>query len=529
MSYREHNPPGPRLMGYDPFFDLPMDHLARLVEAVVEESIEVEEKACGPGQPAFDPRLCAKVLVYGYATGVRSSRQLEKLCDESLPYLFLTRGDTPSYRTLCSVRVERSALLEQVWVGLFSVAQGCGMRRLGRIVVDSSKLRANAGSESVLKQDEYAAMKSALKEILAEAEATDKREDCEGYAGETRTGKDVQKLQMRDIIRKVRRDLCEKERIESEGVREQDTVSKVGERRKPLRVSRRMAERAQEALKAIEEAEDEGLKHLSLTDPDARMMLGGVEKKVRECHSLEVAIDRDCGLLVAGDVTQIGPDQNRLTPLVESAKKNEPCGIKAVDGDSGYYRSADVAALIKSEVDVCIPDPYTASELHRRLKIGSISSSFCSASFQYDCEHDRYVCPEGNTLTFRGRKKTRGDDVKLYQANRGCRPCPLYSECVSSKNAKTKYKSITIRDECEELAAARDRFNDPEHRQRYQDRGSEVETVFGFVRGALGYARWLLRGSKRVKCEGSLMRLGYQIRKVHQQWAADQCPVSQAA
>jgi transposase len=505
--------------------DLPSDHLARMVEAVVEESIGEPEKAPGPGQPPFDPRLCVKVLVYGYATGVRSSRQLEKLCDESLPYLFLTRGDTPSYRTLCSARVDQADILERVWLGLFSVARGCGMHRLGRIVVDSTKLRANTGSESVLRQDEYAAMKIALKEIVAEAEATDKREDSEGYAGETRTGKKVEKLQMRDIIRKMRKDLSEMERAESKSV----TGSKVDEHKESPRITRRMGQRAQKALKAIEDAEAKSLKHLSLTDPDARMMLGGVEKKVHECHSLEVAIDRDSGLLVAGDVTQIGPDQNRLTPLVESAKKNEPCGIKAVDGDSGYYRSADIAALINSGVDVCIPDPYTASELHRGLKIGSISSSFCSASFQYDCEHDRYVCPEGNTLTFRGRKEMRGDDVKLYQASRGCRQCPRYSGCISSKHAKTKYKSITVRDECEELAVARDRFNDLEHRQRYQYRGSDVETVFGFIRGALGYARWLLRGSERVKSEGSLMRLGYQVRKVHQQWAASQYPVSQAA
>lgn len=525
MSYRGYNPPSPRLIGYDPFVDLPSDHLARFVEVVVEESIDTPEKAPGPGQPPFDPRLCVKVLVYGYATGVRSSRQLEKLCDESLPYLFLTRGDTPSYRTLCSARVDQADILEQVWLGLFSVAQGCGMRRLGRIVVDSSKLRANAGSESVLSQDEYAAMKVALKEILAEAEATDKREDYEGYAGETRTGKKVEKLQMRNIIRKVRRHLSEKKRAESESV----TASKVDKHKESPRITRRMAQRAQEALKAIDDAEAEGLGHLSLTDPDARMMLGGVEKKVRECHSLEVAIDRDCGLLVAGDVTQIGPDQDRLTPLVESAKKNEPCGIKAVDGDSGYYRSADVAALINSGVDVCIPDPYTASELHRGLKIGSISSSVCSVLFQYDWERDCYICPGGNTLTFRGRKEMRGDEVKLYQASRGCRRCRCYSECISSKHAKAKYKSITIRYECEELATARDRFNDPEHRRRYQDRGSNVETVFGFIRGALGYARWLLRGSERVKSEGSLMRLGYQARKAHQQWAASQRPVSQAA
>ena len=75
MSYRTYNPPSPQLMEYDPFYDLPRDHLARLVEIVVKESIGPPKDTRGPGQPAFDPRLCVKVLTYGYATGVRSSRQ----------------------------------------------------------------------------------------------------------------------------------------------------------------------------------------------------------------------------------------------------------------------------------------------------------------------------------------------------------------------------------------------------------------------------------------------------------------------
>ena len=120
MSYRYYPPAGPLLIGYDPFRDLPADHLARLVEQVVEATITPPPRPAGQGQPPFDPRLPVKVLIYGYATGQRSSRQLERLCDESLPYLFLTRGDTPCYRVLCSVRVEQTDLIEQVWLGLFA-------------------------------------------------------------------------------------------------------------------------------------------------------------------------------------------------------------------------------------------------------------------------------------------------------------------------------------------------------------------------------------------------------------------------
>src|SRR5437667_5817445 len=176
MSYRLYTPPTPLLFGYDPVRDLPPDHLARLVEEVVEASVAPPLRRRGPGQPAFDPRLPIKVLVYGYATGQRSSRQLERLCDESLPYLFLTRGDTPSYRTLCTVRAEQGDLIEEVWVSLFAVAEAAGLKRLGHIVFDSTKLRASASPEAVLTADEYAPVRQELAQILAEAAEADSAE-----------------------------------------------------------------------------------------------------------------------------------------------------------------------------------------------------------------------------------------------------------------------------------------------------------------------------------------------------------------
>ena len=197
MSYRPHPSPTHMLFGYDPLRDLPADHFARLVEQVVEDSITPPRRPRGPGQPAFDPRLCIKVLVYGYATGQRSSRQLERLCDESLPYLYLTRGDAPSYRTLCTVRVEQGELIERVWVGLFAVAREAGLQRLGHIVVDSTKLRAAASPEAVVPADEYAALRAELAAILAEAAALDEQEEQEGRPGNTRLSFEAAALSVR--------------------------------------------------------------------------------------------------------------------------------------------------------------------------------------------------------------------------------------------------------------------------------------------------------------------------------------------
>jgi hypothetical protein len=423
MSYRPHPPPSPRLIGYDPVCDLPPDHLARLVEAVVEEALTVAPHPRVPGTCPYDPRLPIKVLIYGYATGTRSSRRLEQACAESLPYLFLTRGDTPSYRTLCRARLEHRDLLEQVWISLFAVAGRCGLKRVGKIVVDSTKLRADASPEAVLTPGEYSAVQAELARILEEARQVDEQEEQAGTPSATRLGASVEREQMRDLLRRVRKQLAQAKRAAAQAKREptprdgEGTVPEggtapdeppaaagagsagdgregaqpraeekervgAGEAPSPrsapgadgvaqegadaaaapsprhgARLSPRMQARVAAALAALAAAIAEERKHLCLTDPEARMMGEGRSRRVQECYSFEVAVDREAGLLLAGSVTQEASDNARLEPLVEAAGAHVPAGVQAVDADSGYCSGGAVGRLIRAGVDTCRYDP----------------------------------------------------------------------------------------------------------------------------------------------------------------------------
>ena len=498
MSYRPHATPAPLLFGYDPVRDLHPQHLARLVERVVEESLPPKLKPNGPGQRAFDPRLCAKVLVYGYATGTRSSRQLERQCQESLPYLFLTRGDAPSYRTLCSFRVHHCQLIEAVWVGLFAVAEQAGIARLGRIVIDSTKIRADAGPEAVVKESEYEDVLSELRQIFQEAEAADAKDEREA-PGTTHLDKPVDTDQMRDVLRRVRK---------------QRSRSKPSEASAPDRnpLGPRMLPRIEAAIVAIEEAQEEGRAHACVTDPDARMMGEGREKRVRECHSFEIAMDN--GLLVAGQTSQSAVDNPRLTPLIEAAQKQEPEGIVAIDADSGYYSGDTIAQLIEKGIDVCIPTPHTACDLHRGQPVGTTRTNTVGAVvFTYNKETDQYTCPEGNVLRYRTTSTNKGQQLRLYTAENSCKDCPLRASC-GNRPTRT-YRNLSVGVHHEVLHANQQRFAQKEHIQRYHQRGHAIETTFGFLRGVLGYVRWMLRGAKRIAAEAHLFTAALQIRKIH--------------
>jgi Transposase DDE domain/Transposase domain (DUF772) len=539
MSYRPYPPPGPLLIGYDPFRDLPADHLARLVEQVVEATVIPPPHPSGPGQPPFDPRLPIKVLVYGYATGQRSSRQLARLCEESLPYLFLTRGDTPCYRVLCTVRVQQSEFVEQVWLGLFAVAQELGLERLGHLVVDSTKLRADASPEAVLTAAEYEPIRAALQQILTEAAQVDAQEAAEGRPGATRLGQAVAPEQMRDILRRVRQQWAREKPTHrpppappgsdppaggtSGGAPRPPAAAPAAPGAAPAAaVTRplgpRMRARLEAGVAAITAALTEGRPHLCLTDPDARMMAGGRERQVRECHSFEVAVDRAAGLLVVGQTSQEGNDNTRLEALVAAAQPQEPDGVKAVDGDSGYYAGDALGRLISAGIDTCVPDSDTAGDLHRGRPIGTTRAQHRGAvPFLYAAAADVYHCPEGNVLRPRQRRQHGGQAVRVYRAEHDCRECPQAPACLTQ--AQAQRRTLKVGEYQAVLEAARQRFAEPEHRERYRHRGEVVETVFGFVRGVLGYTRWLLRGRERVACEGRLIKVGYQVRKVQRAWA----------
>ena len=525
MSFRMHAAPTAMLFGYDPI-DLPKNHLAWLVEKVVEEAIRAEGWKKKIGQPAFNPKLCAKVLIYGYATGIRSSRQLERLCHDSLPFLLLTRGDAPSYRTLCYFRINHADVIEEIFVSLYALADQLGMKRMGRIVIDSSKFLADASPEAVVKASEYDNMLQVFKDILKEASEADLKEE-ETPPGSLLLNKEAKPDQMREIIRRVRKQAAESRKSAHKTASSEtqdptqtpepdknaspteatDTVQA------PPELGPRMIPRIEQAIETIEAAQKAGLKHACLTDPDARMMGEGRDKPIKECHSLEVATDKDSGLLVAGQITN-EQDYSRLEPLIEAARKNEPSGVIAVDADSGYYKGEVIARLEEQGIDTCVPDGTTA----KRLRDGTLNappmSEGSSSEPRYDSEKDVFVCAAGKSLPLFQTRMRGGREVKTYRAPSGCMDCALAEACGKSASAKRRMVSRSV-DPDNPVDVSRSRFADKDHQQRYHDRGMIVETVFGFIRHILGFTRWTVRGKERVAAEGGLFKSAYQFRKVH--------------
>src|SRR5437660_12754933 len=130
------------------------NHLAYFVSDVVDQldlsaihAVYEKEKR---GQPPYDPRLMTKLLVYGYCTGVFSSRRIQKRLREDIPFKVLAAGNEPDFRTISDFRKIHIGALEKLFEQVLEMALEVGAVKIGRVILDGTKGKANASKHKAM-------------------------------------------------------------------------------------------------------------------------------------------------------------------------------------------------------------------------------------------------------------------------------------------------------------------------------------------------------------------------------------------
>jgi transposase len=171
---------------------LPEDHLARFVADLVNEVLDLSpiladytEKR---GYPPYDPRLMVRLLIYGYTTGIRSSRAIERRCVDDVAFRFLAADQAPDFRSIARFRRRHLDALAGLFTQSLHLAQRLGMVKMGRVALDGTKLEASASKHKAMSysrlvdkeeriEAEIAALEARVQALLADAEAADEAED----------------------------------------------------------------------------------------------------------------------------------------------------------------------------------------------------------------------------------------------------------------------------------------------------------------------------------------------------------------
>jgi len=191
---------------------LPAEHLAQLIAELVDEHVDLvpirAAHAEGRAAPPDDPRLMVRILLYGYTTGVRSSRVIERKCVDDVPFRWLAAGTAPDHRAIARFRKQHLAALGYVFVEALALCQAAGMARLGRIALDGTRVRDDASKRKVMSHARRDETERFLAEevwaLLADAESIDKAEDSV-LGKNSRGGMPLEQLRRRETrLAKIR-------------------------------------------------------------------------------------------------------------------------------------------------------------------------------------------------------------------------------------------------------------------------------------------------------------------------------------
>jgi transposase len=165
---------------------LPERHLARFVVEVIDGlDLSANVKSYrGTGSAGYHPALLLGLLVYGYTTGVFSSRKVERATYDSVAFRFIAANHHPDHDTIATFRRRFLKDIAALFVRVLELAREMGLLRMGTVGLDGTKIHANASRHSALSYEHAGKIEAQLKaevaELLARAEAADQADLADG-------------------------------------------------------------------------------------------------------------------------------------------------------------------------------------------------------------------------------------------------------------------------------------------------------------------------------------------------------------
>ena len=320
---------------------LPGDHLVWFVIDVVDEldlsRFRAAYRADGHGRAAYDPAVLVAVLLYAYCCGIRSSRVIERRCQEDVAFRVLAGGLMPDHVTLARFRSRHADALAAVFVQSLRLCAEAGLVRLGAVALDGSKVGADArldGNRTLAQLD------ALINDMLAEAEAVDAAEDArESNDPPLPPG-------MANRERRLARLREAKARLQADAQAREARFAQRSEQINAARAGKGLPPRTLRPRPRDEAPRPNAV--VNPTDPDSRLMRSyGHSVQGYNAQLMSTAEQ----IIIAAEVTQIANDVEQLAPMLAAARATlnaagitEP--IKALAADAGYWRAANVDGSI---------------------------------------------------------------------------------------------------------------------------------------------------------------------------------------
>src|SRR3982751_5655851 len=337
MSYRAYEPEQEMLLPASLQDWLPQGHLAYFINDTVDnldlKAFYTRYDGGGSRNQPFHPAMMVKVLVYGYATGVFSSRKIERRLHEDLAFRMLDAGNFPRHRTIRDFRALHLKELSDLFVQVVKLAREMSLVKRGAVPIDGTKIKANASRHKAMSyermQQAEAELKAQIDALLERAKTTDAAEAEEPELDDIPAEIERREVRLKAIaearerLEQRQRD-ADIERGRSDGddrkPRDEDGNPKGGRYKREFGVPEAKAQD-------------------NFTDPDSRIMKragGGFDAS----YNAQTAVDDTAHIIVAAELSNNAADTHQLVPMLQAVKTNTGEFPRQGLADAGY-RSED--------------------------------------------------------------------------------------------------------------------------------------------------------------------------------------------
>jgi transposase len=333
---------------------LPQNHLARFVIAMVDEldldAVYSYYRQDGRGRSAYEPAMMIALLLYAYAVGVTSSRQIERCCVEDVAFRVISANRQPDHSTISRFLIRHQASVSDLFAQVLGLCTRAGMVQIATVAVDSTKLAANAspGQNRTL-----AGLEAEAARIIEDAIATDAAEDaefgdkCGDELPADLADPNTRPQRIRELLEQARQELADAEARQAHRAQAQaDHLARTG-KLKGHRISARVGPKDRSLLH----------KKYNVTDPDSGIVRH--RNMLMQGYSIQTVASED-QVILAVCATNVSPDGGQLEPMVNAARQNlavlgRDHQIEEVLADTGYWHADQIRNLQSQQLHVLVP------------------------------------------------------------------------------------------------------------------------------------------------------------------------------
>ena len=345
---------------------LPEGHLARFLVDVVSaldlDAIYASYRdKDGRGQSAYAPEMMVRLLLYGYATGVYSSRKIETRSYEDVAFRYLAGNQHPDHATLAEFRKRHLTALAGLFRQALLLCAKAGLVKLGHVAIDGTKIKANASKHKAMSYkrltETEARLEQEVKQLLRQAEETDAVEDAQ--YGKNRRGDELpDELSRRESrlqkIREAKQALEDEAREKAEHERA-EVDKKLAEREEEQQRTGKKKRGRKPEPPDPDEAQPADKAQRNFTDAESRIMPDGAHKgSFVQAYNAQIAVDSAAQIIVAADLTQSSTDSKQLVPMLAQVAMHLEQKPEKASADAGYFSEANINDAAVTGIDLYI-------------------------------------------------------------------------------------------------------------------------------------------------------------------------------